>query len=95
MMPVGQSIPLTLVGLKLDGVTPFTIFKSKVSVWLGAPVNKMKMTFSALLIVVTPAALRVGAATADVGAKRNEPAMPPAICSRPRRLISGRRKYVA
>ena len=48
-------MPLTVAGWKFAGVTPFTILRSKVSVWLMAPVSRMKMTFLALFCVVTPA----------------------------------------
>src|SRR5437016_8972860 len=49
--PMGQLIPLTMVGVKFVGVTPFTTFKSNMSVWLGAPAIKMKMQFFALFCV--------------------------------------------
>ncbi len=52
---MGQLIPLMGVGWKLEGVTPFTTLRSKVSVWLMAPVKRMKITFLALFCVVTPA----------------------------------------
>src|SRR5258708_18189481 len=51
--PAGQLTPLMLVGLKAAGVTPSTTFRSKVSVWLGAPAIRMKMTFFAVFCVVT------------------------------------------
>jgi hypothetical protein len=53
MIPVGHTMPLMLVGLKLVGVTPLTSLKSNVSVWLGAPAIRMKMTFLALFCMVT------------------------------------------
>ena len=52
--PVGNSVPLMVSGLKLAGVTPETILRSNVSVWLGAPASRMKMTFLAVFLVVTP-----------------------------------------
>ena len=55
MMPVGHRTPLTVSGWKVSGVTPGAILRSKVSVWLGAPASRMKMTFLAVLRVVTPA----------------------------------------
>src|SRR5690242_11516108 len=51
--PVGQFNPLIIVGLKSVGVTPFNTLRSKVSVWLGAPASRMKMTFLALFCVTT------------------------------------------
>src|SRR5216683_3069931 len=53
MMPVGHRTPLMLAGLKSAGVTPLTGLKSNVSVWLGAPAIRMKMTFLALFCIVT------------------------------------------
>ena len=38
-------MPLTVSGLNEAGVTPLTTFRSKVSVWLGAPASRMKITF--------------------------------------------------
>ena len=51
---MGQFNPLTMVGLKFEGVTPLTTFRSKVSVWLGAPASRMKMQFLAVFCIVTP-----------------------------------------
>src|SRR4030081_2803182 len=53
MIPVGHMMPLILTGLKLVGVTPLTSLKSNVSVWLGAPAIRMKITFFALFCRVT------------------------------------------
>ncbi len=52
--PVGKRMPLMVSGLKLAGVTFATTFRSNVSVWLGAPASRMKMTFFAVFFVVTP-----------------------------------------
>ena len=48
-------MPLIVAGLNVVGVTPLTTFKSKVSVWLGAPASRMKITFFAVFLVVAPA----------------------------------------
>ena len=50
--PVGQTTPLMVSGWSEAGVLG-DILKSNVSVWLGAPVSRMKMTFLALFCVVT------------------------------------------
>jgi hypothetical protein len=44
---------LITVGLKSEGVVPETTFRSNVSVWLGAPVMKTKITFFAVFCIVT------------------------------------------
>src|SRR5690349_20117513 len=62
MRPVGNTIPLLVSGLKVEGVVPFTTFRSNVSVWLGAPARRMKMTFFAVFRVVTGVELTMGAA---------------------------------
>ena len=41
-------MPLMVSGLKVAGVTPVTILRSNVSVWLGAPSRQMKTTFFAV-----------------------------------------------
>src|SRR3954451_20488627 len=51
-IPVGQVTPLIVSGWSEAGVSG-DILKSKVSVWLGAPVSRMKITFLALFCVVT------------------------------------------
>ena len=52
--PPGQSIPLIVFGVKLAGVHEPTR-KSNVSLWLGAPVQRMKMQYLAVFkIVVGP-----------------------------------------
>ena len=44
-------------GVKVAGVMSVTILRSKVSVWLGAPASRMKMTFCAVpLDAVAPVA---------------------------------------
>src|SRR5512138_2861150 len=45
--PAGQSTPLIVVGAKSGGVHEPTR-RSNVSVWLGAPARRMKMTFLAV-----------------------------------------------
>src|SRR5690242_18422384 len=51
--PVGKSTPFIVSGLNSGGVTPSINFRSNVSVWLGAPVSKIKMTLRARLIILT------------------------------------------
>src|SRR5260370_22291588 len=91
--PMGQSIPLTMVGLKFDGVTPFTTFRSNISVGLGAPAIKMKMQFFALFCVVTVPWLSTSAlATLPT---RYEPTTPAPMMSKNRRRVKcGRLKNV-
>jgi len=49
--PVGHITPLAVAGANVAGVTFGTTFKSKVSVWLGAPASRMKITFLAVFWV--------------------------------------------
>ena len=51
--PVFHVTPLIVSGLNAVGVTPSSIFRSKVSVWLGAPVNSTNRTLSAVFLVFT------------------------------------------
>src|ERR1022692_4442020 len=51
--PVGQLMPLIIVGLKLAGVVPLITFRSNMSVWLGAPAIRIKITFLAVFFNVT------------------------------------------
>ena len=51
--PAGNATPFTVSGANADGVVPFTTFRSNVSVWLGAPARRMKITFFALFIIGT------------------------------------------
>src|SRR5437867_11307010 len=46
--PLGQSVPLIVVGAKLAGVQAPTR-RSSVSIWLGAPGSRTKMQFFAVL----------------------------------------------
>src|SRR5712692_3420929 len=69
-------MPLMVAGAKSDGVTPGTILKSNVSIWLGAPASRMKMTFLALFCVVTLAWLMVSAARARRARKKPETPVP-------------------
>ena len=52
----GEIMPLMLVGLNVVGVTPLITLRSNVSVWLGAPASRMKITFLAVFFGVAPAA---------------------------------------
>jgi hypothetical protein len=65
-------------GAKEAGVTPLTILKSKVSVWLGAPAIRMKITFCAVFLVVTPAA---ATSAAFAGCRARNDAVTPAPTS--------------
>src|ERR1035438_3848326 len=53
MRPLGNRTPLVVVGLNVAGVVPFRTLRSKMSVWLGAPASRMKMTFFALFCIFT------------------------------------------
>src|ERR1035438_5897970 len=91
--PVGKYMLPMVSGLKEVGVTPLTILKSKVSTWLGAPAIRMKITFCAVFLVVTPA---VDTAAAFAGCPaRNDAVTPVPTSSRKcRRVASGRLKNV-
>src|SRR5207244_7515978 len=73
-IPVGQVRPLTVSGLSDAGVSG-DILKSNVSVWLGAPVSRMKITFLALFCVVTAVEL-ISAAEAVFGRRSIAPVTP-------------------
>ena len=64
-------MPLTVSGLckPAGAVLTLASFRSKVSVWLGAPAIRMKITFCAVFLVVTPA---VAASRAFAGRPRQE-----------------------
>src|SRR5713226_8885739 len=83
--PAGQLMPLMLVGLKAAGVTLSTTFRSKVSVWLGAPAIRMKMTFLAVFCVETGFELTTTPAGAGL------PAMQAAVTPEPKIRNSSRR----
>src|SRR5690242_14595721 len=89
--PVGKTMPLLVSGLKLAGVIPGTILKSNVSVWLGAPAHKMKITFFAVFIAVTEAP-EVSAALAYRSERTEPPTPAPRISKKRRRVQCGRLK---
>ena len=80
-------MPLTVSGLcKPAGVTDVAVFRSKVSVWLGAPAIRMKITFCAVPLVVAPA---VATSAAFAGCRaRNDAVTPAPISSRKWRRVA-------
>ena len=84
--PAGKYIPLMVAGLKAVGVTPLIILKSKVSVWLGAPAIRMKITFCAVPLGVAPA---VATSAAFAGCRaRNDAVTPDPSSSRKWRRVA-------
>src|SRR5439155_20725031 len=73
--PTGHETPLIVSGFSEAGVSGDCL-KSNVSLWLGAPVSRMKMTFLALFSVVT-GELVMSAAEARLGRSNIEPVTPP------------------
>src|SRR5262245_58154224 len=82
--PAGQSMPLIVVGEKSFGVHDPTR-RSNVSIWLGAPGNRMKMTFFAVLSRVTSGFQVVVCANVSIG-EAKYPATPVAAILKNSRL---------
>src|SRR5579872_1731084 len=72
--PLGHKIPFTVSGLKEAGVTPCTFLRSNVSVWLGAPASRIKITFLAVFFVCPPELVTVAALAYRCA--RYDPVMP-------------------
>ena len=78
-------MPLSVSGLKVAGVMPGTIFKSKVSVWLGAPASRTKITFFAVFIVRDGSCADLGGP--GVSLERTAPPTPAPRISKNRRRV--------
>src|SRR5438477_10086559 len=82
--PLGQSIPLIVVGAKSAGVHAPTC-KSNVSIWLGAPGIRKKMQFLAVPIIVAPGVVVITCAETGIG-ETKYPATPVAAILKKTRL---------